>query len=88
MLVMRDETFGPVLPIMRVREIDEAVSLANQTSYGVAANPWAQDKCKGVSIAKRLVAGSVCINDMIKKDAGMQRLIRILFRSPLGKGLS
>ena len=64
MLVMRDETFGPVLPIMRVRDVDRAVELANQTSYGLAANVWTQDRRRGLEIAKRIHAGSVSINDM------------------------
>jgi succinate-semialdehyde dehydrogenase/glutarate-semialdehyde dehydrogenase len=64
MRVMQDETFGPVLPIMRVQNTDEAIRFANQTRYGLAANVWTQNKRRGFAIAERLNCGSVCINDM------------------------
>jgi succinate-semialdehyde dehydrogenase/glutarate-semialdehyde dehydrogenase len=64
MLVMQDETFGPVLPIMRVRDTDEAIRFANQTRYGLAANVWTKNKRRGFAVAERLDCGSVCINDM------------------------
>ncbi len=64
MLVMREETFGPVLPIMRVRDEDEAIRMANDTVFGLGANVWTNSTQKGLEIAKRINSGSVSINDM------------------------
>jgi len=142
MLIMREETFGPILPIMRVADLDEAVRLANQTHFGLGANVWTRDHRGGVRLARRIESGSVCVNDMsmsygvleapfgglkssgvgqihgpnalrgfthakpilidrfggkataglypysFKNEARMLRLIRILYRSPLGRWLS
>lgn len=135
--IMREETFGPVLPIMEVRDEEEALRLANDTNYGLSATVWTRDVYKAGELAKRLEAGGVCVNDMTmtygcpeapfggvkesgvgqvngdgglrsychalpiladrfggrqatsfypysaKRDAGMQRLIRTLFGTPL-----
>jgi succinate-semialdehyde dehydrogenase/glutarate-semialdehyde dehydrogenase len=64
MKIMREETFGPVLPIMRVRDEEEAIARANDTVYGLSANVWTRDKAKGFEIAQRIDSGSVCVNDM------------------------
>lgn len=64
MLVMSEETFGPILPIMRVRDEDEAIRMANETEYGLSANIWTRDKRKGFTMAQRIHAGSVCMNDI------------------------
>jgi acyl-CoA reductase-like NAD-dependent aldehyde dehydrogenase len=63
MSVMREETFGPVLPIMRVRDEDEALRLANDTRYGLNANVWTRDKRRGVELAKQIQSGSAVVND-------------------------
>ncbi len=63
MEVMREETFGPVMPILRVRDEEEAVRLANDSHYGLNANIWTKDKRKGVELAKQLEAGSAVVND-------------------------
>ena len=64
MALMREETFGPVLPIVRVRDVEEAIARANDTSYGLGANVWTRDPKLGREIAMRIDSGSVCINDM------------------------
>lgn len=64
MAVMREETFGPVLPIVPVASVDEAVKLANDSSYGLAGSVYTADEASGVEIAKRLHTGSVSVNDM------------------------
>ena len=63
MAVMREETFGPVLPIMRVRDEEEALRLANDTHYGLNANVWTRDKRRGVELAKQVQSGSAVVND-------------------------
>ncbi|HVP27838.1 MAG TPA: succinic semialdehyde dehydrogenase [Myxococcota bacterium] len=63
MAIMREETFGPVLPIMRVRDEEEALRLANDSPYGLNANVWTRDKRKGERMAKALESGSAVVND-------------------------
>jgi acyl-CoA reductase-like NAD-dependent aldehyde dehydrogenase len=65
MEVMRDETFGPVLPVMKVRDADEAVRLANDTRYGLNSSVFTRDLAKGEAIARRLEAGNACVNDAL-----------------------
>jgi len=65
MAVMREETFGPVLPIMRVRDAEEAVRIANDTPTGLSGSVWSGDARRARQIARRLQAGSVCVNDAL-----------------------
>ncbi len=64
MRVMQEETFGPILPIMRVRDEEEAIRLANDSRYGLAANVWTRSRAHGLELARRIESGSVCVNDM------------------------
>jgi succinate-semialdehyde dehydrogenase/glutarate-semialdehyde dehydrogenase len=64
MKIMRDETFGPILPIMRVSDEEAAIAHANDSRYGLGGNVWTRDTSKGVRIAQRMQSGSVCVNDM------------------------
>ena len=63
MLVMRDETFGPVLPIMRVRSEEETLALANHSRYGLNANVWTRNKRRGTRLARAIESGCVVVND-------------------------
>ncbi|GAA4817235.1 aldehyde dehydrogenase family protein [Nocardioides caeni] len=63
MAVMTEETFGPVLPIMRVADVDEAVRLANDSPYGLSASVWSRDRAAAERVAERLEAGTVDVND-------------------------
>jgi len=65
MRIMREETFGPVLPIMAFDSEDEAVRLANDSDYGLAASVWTRDSKRGERIARRIHAGTVMVNDAI-----------------------
>ncbi len=65
MRVMREETFGPVLPIMVVKDVDEAVRLANDSDYGLTASVWTTDPEKAAAVVKRLEAGVVTVNDCV-----------------------
>ena len=60
---MKDETFGPVLPIHVVSGEDEAVKRANASHYGLTASVWTKDVEKGKRVALRLRAGVVTINN-------------------------
>ena len=61
----REETFAPVLPILRVADADEAVRLANDSPLGLAGYVWSGDPQIARQVARRLQVGSVCINDVL-----------------------
>jgi succinate-semialdehyde dehydrogenase/glutarate-semialdehyde dehydrogenase len=65
MRVMREESFGPVLPIMRVRDLDEAERLANDSEYGLTASGWTRSSATARRLQERLAAGVVTINDCL-----------------------
>lgn len=63
MRIMREEIFGPVLPILVAESEDEAVALANDSQFGLGASVWTQDRSKGERVARELESGMVWIND-------------------------
>ena len=63
MTVMRDETFGPVVPVVEVGSLDEAIEQANSVPYGLGANVYTQDFEKMLKCMRELRAGTVWIND-------------------------
>ncbi|MBK5257636.1 MAG: aldehyde dehydrogenase family protein [Vicinamibacteria bacterium] len=65
MAVMRDETFGPVLPIMRVKTVDEGIRLANDSAYGLTASGWTSSEATAEKLERELQAGVVTINDHV-----------------------
>lgn len=65
MKVMREETFGPVLPIVRVANADKAVKLANDSDYGLQASIWSADRTRAAELAERVESGGVCVNDVM-----------------------
>jgi acyl-CoA reductase-like NAD-dependent aldehyde dehydrogenase len=65
MRVMTEETFGPVLPIMRVRDQAEALRLANDSRYGLNASVWTGNRTQGEELAAAVEAGITCVNDVI-----------------------
>jgi succinate-semialdehyde dehydrogenase/glutarate-semialdehyde dehydrogenase len=71
MLIMKEETFGPIIPIMKVKNEEEAIRLANDTKYGLCASVWTSDLDKGGKIAQQLQAGYVCINNRIIENAAL-----------------
>jgi len=65
MHIMREETFGPVLPVMPFDTDEEAVRLANDSDYGLAASVWTRDRARGEMLARRIQVGTVMVNDAI-----------------------
>jgi succinate-semialdehyde dehydrogenase/glutarate-semialdehyde dehydrogenase len=65
MLAMREETFGPTLPIATFRTEEDAIRLANDSEFGLTASVWTRDLAKGQRVAKKIEAGSVCINEVL-----------------------
>ena len=61
--IMREEIFGPVLPIMGVDSEQEAIELANDSEFGLGASVWTKDRQRGARIARRIESGMVWIND-------------------------
>jgi acyl-CoA reductase-like NAD-dependent aldehyde dehydrogenase len=62
---MRDETFGPTLPVMPVRDEDEAIALANDSPYGLAASVFSGNSERADRVARRLNTGAVNINSVL-----------------------
>ncbi|HRE42587.1 MAG TPA: aldehyde dehydrogenase family protein [Terricaulis sp.] len=69
MEIMREETFGPVIPVMPFKDADEAVALANDTVFGLSAAVFAKDTAAALAVASRVDAGGVSVN-----DAGLQSM--------------
>ena len=65
MEIMKEETFGPIIPIMQVKDQEEAIRLANDSRYGLDSSVFTRDKKSGWKIAEQIQAGSVCINDSL-----------------------
>jgi acyl-CoA reductase-like NAD-dependent aldehyde dehydrogenase len=65
MQIMREETFGPVLPVMPFDTDEEAIRLANDSDYGLAASIWTRDRARGESLARHIQAGTVMVNDAV-----------------------
>ncbi|MBI3097621.1 MAG: aldehyde dehydrogenase family protein [Planctomycetes bacterium] len=70
--VMKDETFGPVLPVMVVPDENEAVRLANDSPYGLTASVWTRDFGRGEQLARRIHAGTVMINECVWTHAACE----------------
>ena len=65
MTVMKEEIFGPIVPIQKVQDDDEAIALANDSHLGLNAYVFTKDRAKGERLAARIEAGSVVINDVL-----------------------
>jgi acyl-CoA reductase-like NAD-dependent aldehyde dehydrogenase len=65
MQVARDETFGPVLPVIRVADAEEALRIANDSPFGLSGSVWSRDVGKARALARRVATGSLCVNDAL-----------------------
>ncbi len=68
MPVFREETFGPVAAVVRVRDSDEAMELANDSLYGLGAELWTGDVNRAKQMVRQIEAGSVFVNGMVASD--------------------
>jgi acyl-CoA reductase-like NAD-dependent aldehyde dehydrogenase len=68
MPAFKEETFGPVAAVVRVRDADEAVRVANDSAYGLGAAIWTRDAALGERLARRIESGSVFVNGMVASD--------------------
>lgn len=63
--IYREETFGPVLPIVKVRDVEEAIRMANDHQYGLNGSVWTKDIKRGLELASRLECGQATVNDVV-----------------------
>jgi succinate-semialdehyde dehydrogenase/glutarate-semialdehyde dehydrogenase len=71
MKVVSEEVFGPVSPIIVVKDAEDAVKVANDTEFGLGASVWGEDEKSAVEVARRLEAGAVFVNGVVKSDPRM-----------------
>ena len=63
-----EETFGPVAAVIRARDTDEAIELANRSRFGLGASIWTSDSIRAEALASEIEAGSVFVNGIVKSD--------------------
>ena len=71
MRLVREEQFGPVLPVLKYKDVDDAVRRANDTRFGLCASVWTEDYERGAEIARRVEAGTVWVNHHVGSEADM-----------------
>ena len=71
MPVYDQEMFGPVAAVITVADVDEAVRVANDTEFGLAASVWTSDLDKGVAVGKRITSRRLFINAVVASDVRM-----------------
>ena len=67
--LVREEQFGPIVPVLRYSELDDAVARANDTRMGLCASVWTRDTVKGEAVAERIEAGTVWVNHHLGSEA-------------------
>jgi acyl-CoA reductase-like NAD-dependent aldehyde dehydrogenase len=71
MRVAREEVFGPIAPILVVPHEEEAIRLANASEFGLGGSLWTRDLERGLRLARRIEAGAVFVNSIVKSDPRM-----------------
>jgi acyl-CoA reductase-like NAD-dependent aldehyde dehydrogenase len=72
MSAMTEETFGPTLPIMKVRDAEEAIRLANDSPYGLGASVFSKDVKRAEAVARRVESGAVVVNDAMLNYSALE----------------
>ena len=67
--VLREETFGPVAAVVRARDVEHAIEIANDSRFGLGAAAWTRDAAEVERFSRGLAAGTVVINGMVASDA-------------------
>lgn len=65
---MQEEQFGPVLPVLKFDNLDDAIRRANDSQYGLGASVWSADPDAALQVAQRLEAGTVWVNEVMHLD--------------------
>jgi len=68
MTAYHEELFGPVASIIRAKDEDDAIRIANDTAFGLGASVWTRDAVKGEALARRIQAGAVFVNALVRSD--------------------
>jgi succinate-semialdehyde dehydrogenase/glutarate-semialdehyde dehydrogenase len=63
-----EELFGPVASIIRAKDENDAIRIANDTAFGLAASIWTENKSKGEALARKIQAGAVFVNALVRSD--------------------
>jgi len=66
--LVREEQFGPVLPVLKFTDIDEVIARANDSEYGLAGTVWGKDTARAIAIARRIDTGTVWVNQHLAID--------------------
>jgi succinate-semialdehyde dehydrogenase/glutarate-semialdehyde dehydrogenase len=86
MRLAREEVFGPIAPILAVSGDDEALRVANASEFGLGGSVWTADAQRGERVARRIEAGTVFVNSIVKSDPRMP--FGGVKRSGIGRELS
>jgi succinate-semialdehyde dehydrogenase/glutarate-semialdehyde dehydrogenase len=66
-----EETFGPLMSVIKVKDENEAVQLANASRFGLGANIWTKDIDKAIAVARKINSGFVSVNSMVKSEPAL-----------------
>lgn len=68
-IAFQEETFGPLATIIRAKDENDAIAIANNHRYGLAASLWTEDREKGLQLARKIEAGNVFVNSLVRSDS-------------------
>lgn len=71
MKIVKEEVFGPIAPIIIVKDAEEGIAVANGSEFGLGGSIWTKNLKKGEELARQLESGTVFVNSITKSDARM-----------------